>query len=138
MCFYSATGISFYSRQGVDVDKIMESNNLLIGHKYDKEIYVIERFVINVLWNGIISCLWVHADARLDVGEEMIIFRSVTFQNLVHNSCNAPVGGPPPQKSNQSGRLRPRIAGYTIILSDTKVTCNSFSIVLIIVYAIFS
>jgi hypothetical protein len=23
----------------------MESNNLLIGHKYDKEIYVIERFM---------------------------------------------------------------------------------------------
>jgi hypothetical protein len=82
--------------------------------------------------------LWVHADARLDVGEKMIIFRSVTFQNLVHNSCNAPIGGPPPQKSNRSDRLRPRIAGYTIILSDTKVTCNSFSIVLIIVYAIFS
>jgi hypothetical protein len=27
---------------------------------------VIERFVINVLWKGIISCLWVHAGARLD------------------------------------------------------------------------
>jgi hypothetical protein len=52
---------------------------------------MIERFVVNVLWKGIISCLWVHADARLDVGEKSIIFRSVTFQNLVHNSCN--VGG---------------------------------------------
>jgi hypothetical protein len=50
---------------------------------------MIERFVVNVLWKGIISCLWVHADARLDVGEKSIIFRSVTFQNLVHNSCNA-------------------------------------------------
>jgi hypothetical protein len=28
---------------------------------------VIERFVINVLWKGIISCLWVHAGARLVV-----------------------------------------------------------------------
>jgi hypothetical protein len=27
--------------------------------------------------------------ARLNVGEKNIIFRSVTFQNLVHNSCNA-------------------------------------------------
>jgi hypothetical protein len=44
----------------------MESN-LLIGHKYGKEIYVIERFVINVLWKEIISCLLVHAGARLDV-----------------------------------------------------------------------
>jgi hypothetical protein len=28
---------------------------------------VIERFVINIIWKGIISCLWVHAGARLDV-----------------------------------------------------------------------
>jgi hypothetical protein len=28
---------------------------------------VIERFVINVLWKGIVSCLWVHAGARLAV-----------------------------------------------------------------------
>jgi hypothetical protein len=66
----------------------MESNNLLIRHKYGKEISVIERFAINVLWKGIISCLWVHAGARFDVGEKRIIFRSITFQNLVHNSCN--------------------------------------------------
>jgi hypothetical protein len=44
----------------------MESN-LLIGYKHGKEIYVIERFDINVLWNRIISCLWVHTGARLDV-----------------------------------------------------------------------
>jgi hypothetical protein len=44
----------------------MESN-LLIGHKHGKEIYVIERFVINVLWKVIISCMWVHVRARLDV-----------------------------------------------------------------------
>jgi hypothetical protein len=31
----------------------------------------------------------VHADARLDVGEKSIIFRSVTFQILVYSSCNA-------------------------------------------------
>jgi hypothetical protein len=27
--------------------------------------------------------------ARLDVGEKSIIFKSITFQNLVHNSYNA-------------------------------------------------
>jgi hypothetical protein len=32
-----------------------------------KGIYVIEKFVINVLWKGIISYLWVHARARLYV-----------------------------------------------------------------------
>jgi hypothetical protein len=44
----------------------MESN-LLIGHKHGKEIYMIEIFVINVLWRAIISCLWVHVGARLDI-----------------------------------------------------------------------
>jgi hypothetical protein len=29
------------------------------------------------------------AGVRLDVCEKNIIFRSVTFQNIVHNSCNA-------------------------------------------------
>jgi hypothetical protein len=42
-CSDSATGISFYSRQGIDMDKFMERNNLLIGHKHDKKISVIER-----------------------------------------------------------------------------------------------
>jgi hypothetical protein len=45
--FDYATGISFYSRQGIDVDKVIESNNLLIGHKHDNEIYVIERFIVS-------------------------------------------------------------------------------------------
>jgi hypothetical protein len=40
-----------------------------------RKIYVIERFVINVLWKGIISCLWVHAGARIDVlWKEIIAF----------------------------------------------------------------
>jgi hypothetical protein len=38
-----------------------------------------ERYVINELRKGIISCLRIHAGARLDVGEKSIIFRSVTF-----------------------------------------------------------
>jgi hypothetical protein len=38
-----------------------------IRHKQDKEIYVIKRFVINVLWKGIISYLWVHAGVRSDI-----------------------------------------------------------------------
>jgi uncharacterized membrane protein YjjP (DUF1212 family) len=42
MFFDSATGIDIYSLQGIDVDKVMESNNLLIRHKHDKEISVIE------------------------------------------------------------------------------------------------
>jgi hypothetical protein len=44
---------------------------------------------VRELRNEIISCLCVHVGARLDVGEKRIIFVSVTFQNLVHNSCNA-------------------------------------------------
>jgi hypothetical protein len=44
----------------------MESN-LLIGHKHRKGIYMIERFDIDSLWKEIISCLWVHTRARLDV-----------------------------------------------------------------------
>jgi hypothetical protein len=74
----SAIGSGFYSRQGIDVDAVMETNNLLIGHKYgkeisvighkpDKEIYLIERYVVNELRKGIISSLRVHAGARLDV-----------------------------------------------------------------------
>jgi hypothetical protein len=43
--FYSATKIGFYNHQGIDVDKVIKNNNLLIEHKQDKEIYVIERFV---------------------------------------------------------------------------------------------
>jgi hypothetical protein len=50
---------------------------------------VIEIFVINVLWKGIISCLLVHTGTRHDMGEKTIIFRLVTFKKLVHNSCNA-------------------------------------------------
>jgi hypothetical protein len=34
------------------------------------------------------------------------------------------------ESKNRQGRLTPRIAGYIIILSDTKVTDNSFFIVL--------
>jgi hypothetical protein len=48
-----------------DLDKLERNKN--IKHKYGKKIHVIERFVINALWKGIISCLWVHKGARLDV-----------------------------------------------------------------------
>jgi hypothetical protein len=41
--------------------------NMDIGDTHGKKIYVIERFVINVIWKGITSCLWVHAGARLDI-----------------------------------------------------------------------
>jgi hypothetical protein len=42
--FYVATGIILYSQQGIVVDKVMESINLVIEHKYGKEIYLIQRF----------------------------------------------------------------------------------------------
>jgi hypothetical protein len=42
----------------------MESN-LLIGHKHDKKIFVIERFVINVLWKRIILYLWYRRELDL-------------------------------------------------------------------------
>jgi hypothetical protein len=73
-----ATGASFYSCQGIVVDKIMKSK-LLIRHKHGKEIYVIKRFVINVLWKEIISYLYIHAGAKLDVGGKSIIFSSIIF-----------------------------------------------------------
>jgi hypothetical protein len=63
--------------------------NLLIQYKHGKQMYVIGRFVITVLWKTIISYLLLHAGARLDVGEKRINFRCVTFQNVVQNSCNA-------------------------------------------------
>jgi hypothetical protein len=60
----------------------------MIGHKHAKEIYWIERYVVNELRKGIISCLWVHVGTILHVIEKRIIFERVIFQNLVHNSCN--------------------------------------------------
>jgi hypothetical protein len=50
---------------------------------------VINSIVINVLWKEIISCLWVHTGARTGMGKKNIKIKCVTFQNLVHNSCNA-------------------------------------------------
>jgi hypothetical protein len=47
------------------LDKLERNKD--IRHTHGKEIYVIERFVTNVLWKGIISCLWVHAGAILDI-----------------------------------------------------------------------
>jgi hypothetical protein len=60
----------------------MKSNNLLIGHKHGKKIFLIERFITG-------DYLWVQAGTRLDVDEKNIIFRSVTFQNVVENPYNA-------------------------------------------------
>jgi hypothetical protein len=45
---------------------------------------MIERFIINVLWKGIISCLWVHAGARLDVfWKGNIVFLWVLENNFI-------------------------------------------------------
>jgi hypothetical protein len=38
-----------------------------IRHKHGNEIYVIERFVINVSWKRIISYFWIYVGARIDV-----------------------------------------------------------------------
>jgi hypothetical protein len=40
------------------------------------------------LCKGITLGLRVHAGARVSMGDKRIIFMSVTFQNLVQNSCN--------------------------------------------------
>jgi hypothetical protein len=50
---------------------------------------MINIFIINILWKGIISCLWVHAGARTDVGEKKIKIRCVT----VHVSSSDILGG---------------------------------------------
>jgi hypothetical protein len=47
------------------LDKL--ERNKHIKHKHDKKLYMIERFVINVLCKEIISYLWVHVGARLHV-----------------------------------------------------------------------
>jgi hypothetical protein len=65
------------------------------------------------------------------------IFRRVTFQNLGYNSYNARHEmhlqvDHPSQKSNPSDRLTHKIAMYTIILNDTKITYDTSFIVLII------
>jgi hypothetical protein len=48
-----------------DLDKLEINKD--IRHKHGNEIYVIERFVINILWKGIISCLWVYGGARINI-----------------------------------------------------------------------
>jgi hypothetical protein len=55
-----------------------------IRHKHGKEIYVIGKFVINVLWKGISSCLWIHARATLDIlCKENIAFLWVLANDFV-------------------------------------------------------
>jgi hypothetical protein len=55
-----------------------------IKHKHDKEIYFIEIFVINVLWKGIISCLWVRVGARHDIlWKGNIAFLKVLENNFI-------------------------------------------------------
>jgi hypothetical protein len=64
------------------LDKLRRNKN--IKHKHDKKIYMIERFVINVLCKGIISYLWVYAGARFDVlWKENIAFLWVRENNFV-------------------------------------------------------
>jgi hypothetical protein len=65
MCFSTATGIGFYSHKGIIINKVMESNNLLISCKHGKEIFLIERFITGDYGRKVtIICFWVHAGAR--------------------------------------------------------------------------
>jgi hypothetical protein len=47
------------------LDKLERNKDIRYTH--GKKIYVIERFIINILWKGIILCLWVHMGARLGI-----------------------------------------------------------------------
>jgi hypothetical protein len=98
-----AIGIGFYSHQGIDVDKIMERNNLLIGQKHGKEISLIQRWLDTNMARKYtslkhLSQVFIEGNYLIFVGtrghyiyvgEKSIIFRSVTFQNLVQNSYDA-------------------------------------------------
>jgi hypothetical protein len=65
-----------------DLDKLERNKD--IRHKHGKEIYVIENFVMNILWKRIISCLWVYAGARLDVlWKENIAFMWVLKNDFI-------------------------------------------------------
>jgi hypothetical protein len=49
---------------------------------------MIERLIINVLWKGIISCLWVHAGARLDIlWKENIAFLWILKKKICFDDC---------------------------------------------------
>jgi hypothetical protein len=60
-----------------------------IRHTHVKEIYVIKRFVIDVLWKGIISYLWVHTGARLNVLSK----GNIAFLWVLENSFVSTIAG---------------------------------------------
>jgi hypothetical protein len=60
-----------------------------IRHKHNKEIYVIETLAINVLWKGIISCLWVHVGARRDI----LWKGNIVFQWVLENDFVSTIAG---------------------------------------------
>jgi hypothetical protein len=64
------------------LDKL--EGNKDIRHTHGKKIHVIERFVIDVLQKGIISCFWEHSGARLDIlWKENIAFLWVLENNFI-------------------------------------------------------
>jgi hypothetical protein len=129
-----------------------------IKHKHDKKIYVIEWLVINILWKGIISYLWVHAGARLggtrlnSQSLDQLFQQDRALDNLTWQPLECYWWGLVPRKlhsdgismegryesANHQDRSTAMIAGYTITPSDTKITCNSFFIVLISKITIFT
>jgi hypothetical protein len=49
------------------------------------EIIVCRKFdIYEIAWG--LETLWVHVGVRLDVGEKIIIFMNVVFQNILQNS----------------------------------------------------
>jgi hypothetical protein len=62
----------------------MESN-LLIGHKHRKEIYINERFDTNILWKGIISCLWKGNIAFLMEVHDVLWKGNIAFMWVLEN-----------------------------------------------------
>jgi hypothetical protein len=92
-----ATQISFYSCHGIVMDNINGNEISVIDTWLETNMarkYTWLKDLSQVLWKGNISCLWVHVGASLDVGDKSNILMTVTFQNVVQNSCNAPAGGP--------------------------------------------
>jgi hypothetical protein len=65
MCYWTPNWKQICETKKRDLDKLEINKD--IRHKHGNEIYVIERFVINVLWKEIISCLWVYGGARINV-----------------------------------------------------------------------
>jgi hypothetical protein len=92
MSFWLCIMNKCYSRQGIVVDNINGKEIPVIDTWLETNMarkYTWLKYLSQVLRKGNISCMRVHAGISLNVGEKSNTFRSVTFQNIVQNSCNA-------------------------------------------------